>query len=48
MGGDVNTHLRFAHEVVMVTSGVRFQSRDSRAGGMCACAVIAEGVDRNA
>jgi hypothetical protein len=48
MGGEVNTHLRSAHGVMVLTSGVRFQSRDGRAGRMCAGVAIGEGVDRDA
>jgi len=48
MGGEVNTDLGAAREVVVLTSGVRFQSRDCRAGCMCVGAAIGERVDRDA
>ena len=48
MGGEVNTDLRPARGVVVLTSGVHFQSRDGRAGCTCAGAAIGEGVDRDA
>jgi hypothetical protein len=42
MGGDVNTHVRRSREVVLVTSGVRFLSRECVADGTCANAAIDE------
>jgi hypothetical protein len=48
MGGDGNTDLRAAREVVVVTSGVRFKSRDGRADCMGARAATVEAIDRDA
>ena len=39
---------RTAREVVVVTSGVLFRSRDGRAGRMGAHAAIGEGAERGA
>jgi hypothetical protein len=48
MGGEVNTVLRRAREVGVLTSGVPFQSRLGRAGRTSAGATIDEGVERGA
>jgi hypothetical protein len=48
MGGEINTDPRLAREIVVLTSGVRFQSRHGRAGCTCAGAAINEGVGRDA